>query len=61
METTHIDRVINLNTELVVSESDWALNYGVEGGDQIEADVRRWARNVLTEALRASGIKGVAR
>lgn len=54
-------RTINLNTEIVLSEEDWTLNYGVEGRDAIEADVRTWARTLLTEALAANGVEGLAR
>lgn len=54
-------RVINLNTELILDEDDWTLNFGVEGRDAIESDVRDWARNLLTAALAANGVTGVAR
>jgi hypothetical protein len=54
-------RAINLNTEVVISEEDWTLNFGVEGRDTIEADVRSWARTLLTEALSANGVGGHAR
>lgn len=30
-------RIINLNTEVVISEEDWTLNFGLEGRDAIEA------------------------
>jgi hypothetical protein len=54
-------RAINLNTEVLISEEDWTLNFGVEGRDAIEADVRSWARTLLTEALSANGVEGHAR
>lgn len=60
-KTTTPLRVINLNTELVISEENWTLNYGIEGRAEIEADVRSWARNALTEHLRAVGVDGYAR
>ncbi|WP_162486287.1 hypothetical protein [Arthrobacter sp. Rue61a] len=52
--------IINLNTEVVISEEDWTLNFGLEGRDAIEADVRSWARTMLTEGLSANGIEGHA-
>ena len=54
-------RTINLNTEVEISEADWTMNFGIEGRDAIEADVRDWARNLLTEALSANGVEGIAR
>ncbi len=54
-------RIINLNTEVLISEEDWALNFGVEGYSAIEKDVREWARNLLTAALEANGVRGSAR
>lgn len=55
------NRSINLNTNVEISEADWTLNFGIEGRDAIEADVREWARNLLTEALAANGVRGIAR
>lgn len=40
-------RIINLNTEVVISEEDWTLNFGLEGRDAIEADVRSWPGHCL--------------
>lgn len=54
-------RTINLNTNVEIAEEDWTLNFGIEGRDAIEADVRAWARNLLTEALAANGVRGIAR
>lgn len=59
--TSNQKRIINLNTDVLISEADWTLNFGVEGHNEIEADVRSWARNILTEALRANGVNGCAR
>lgn len=53
-------RTINLNSEVVISEEDWTLNFGIEGRDAVEADVRSWARTLLTEALAANGVEGQA-
>lgn len=53
-------RSINLNTNVEISEEDWTLNFGVVGRDQIEADVRQWARTILTAALAAEGVAGFA-
>ena len=54
-------RIINLNTKVVISEEDWTLNFGMEGRGAIEADVRSWARTLLTEGLSANGVAGHAR
>jgi hypothetical protein len=54
-------RTINLNTEVLISEADWTLNFGIEGRSAIEEDVRTWARTLLTEALAANGVTGHAR
>ena len=54
-------RAINLNTEVIISEADWTLNFGIEGRDAIEEDVRSWARTLLTAALAANGVTGHAR
>jgi hypothetical protein len=53
-------RSINLNTNIEISEADWTLNFGVEGRNEIEADVRLWARTILTAALSAEGVAGFA-
>jgi hypothetical protein len=54
-------RIINLNTNVEISEEDWTKAFGTEGRDAIETDVREWARNHLTAALAALGVDGVAR
>lgn len=54
-------RTINLNTNVEISEADWTLNFGIQGRDEIEADVREWVRKLLTEALAANGVRGIAR
>jgi len=57
-----VSRIIDINTDVVLhDEAQWAEKFGVEGVHAIEADVRVWARAVLTKALAEAGIGGHAR
>lgn len=60
-QTINQPHTINLRTTVVISDGDWTMNFGTEDRSDIEADVRVWARNILTEALASNGVRGLVR